>query len=117
MALRRSLAINSVSGMCITKLDVLDGMDSLKLCVAYRIDGREVDTPPVGAEGFERCEPVFEELPGWSESTVGVRSLDGLPENARRYLARVEEVCGAPIDIVSTGPDREETVVLRHPFE
>jgi len=117
VALRRSLAINSITGVCITKLDVLDGLDSLKLCVAYRIDGREVDTPPVGAEGFERCEPVFEELPGWAESTLGARSLEDLPENARRYLARVEALCGAPIDIVSTGPDREETVVLRHPFE
>ncbi len=117
VALRRSLAINSASGMCITKLDVLDGMETLRICVAYRLDGREVDTPPVGAEGFERCKPVFVELPGWSESTVGVRSLKGLPENARRYLARIEELCGTPIDIVSTGPDREETVVLRHPFE
>ncbi len=117
VALRRSLAVNSASGMCITKLDVLDGMQTLKICVAYRLDGREVDTPPVGADGFERCEPVFIELPGWSESTVGLRSLDGLPENARRYLAKIEELCGVPIDIVSTGPDREETVVLRHPFE
>jgi len=117
VALRRSLEINSVSGLCITKLDVLDGLDSVKICVAYRLDGVEVDAPPVGADRFERCEPVLTELPGWTESSAGVRSFEDLPRNARTYLRKVEEVCGAPIDIISTGPDREETVVLRHPFE
>ena len=117
VALRRSLEINSVTGMCITKLDVLDGMDTIKVCVGYRLDGEEVDVPPVGAEGFEKCEPVLVELPGWSEPTVGARSLDDLPKNARDYLRKVEELCEAPIDIVSTGPDRSETIVLRHPFD
>ena len=117
VALRRSLQINSVTGMCITKLDVLDGMDTVRICVAYKLDGREVDTPPVGADRFEQCEPVFIEMPGWKESTVGARSRDSLPEAARAYLRKVEELCETPIDIISTGPDREETIVLRHPFE
>jgi adenylosuccinate synthase len=117
VALRRSLKVNSVTGICITKLDVLDGMETVKICVAYRLDGKEVDTPPVGADLFEKCEPVLIEMPGWSESTVGTRSMDNLPQAARDYLSKVEELCGAPIDIISTGPDREETLVKRHPFE
>jgi adenylosuccinate synthase len=117
VALRRSLKVNSVTGICITKLDVLDGMETVKICVAYRLDGKEVDTPPVGADLFEKCEPVLIEMPGWSESTVGTRSMDKLPQAARDYLSKVEELCGAPIDIISTGPDREETLVRRHPFE
>ena len=117
VALRRSLDINSVSGMCITKLDVLDGMETLKICIAYELEGKQITTPPIGADNFEKCNPVFIELPGWSESTVGAKSLDDLPENARNYLNKVSELCETPIDIVSTGPDREETIVLRHPFE
>ncbi len=116
VALRRSLQINSVTGTCVTKLDVLDGLDTVKICVAYRLDGREVDTPPVGADRFERCEPVFIEMPGWKESTVGAQSPDALPEAARSYLRKIEELCETPIDIISTGPDRDETIVLRHPF-
>jgi len=117
VALRRSLQINSVTGMCVTKLDVLDGLDTVKICVAYMLDGGQVDTPPVGADRFEKCEPVFIEMPGWKESTVGARNRDDLPANARAYLRKVEELCETPIDIISTGPDREETIVLRHPFE
>jgi len=117
VALRRSLQINSVTGMCITKLDVLDGLDTVKICVAYKLDGKEVDTPPVGADRFEQCKPLFIEMPGWKESTVGAKSRDDLPETARAYLRKVEELCETPIDIISTGPDREETIVLRHPFE
>ncbi|OGT89010.1 MAG: adenylosuccinate synthase [Gammaproteobacteria bacterium RIFOXYA12_FULL_61_12] len=117
VSLRRSLDINSVSGLCITKLDVLDGLDTLKICVAYQLDGKEVDTPPVGADRFAECQPVYIEMPGWKESTLGAKGLDELPQAARDYLAKVEELTGTPIDIVSTGPDREETVVLRHPFE
>jgi len=117
VALRRSLKINSVTGMCITKLDVLDGLDRVKICVAYKLDGREMDTPPVGADRFGECEPVFIEMPGWKESTHGVGSYEDLPQAARNYLKKVEELCEAPIDIISTGPDREETMVLRHPFE
>ena len=117
VALKRSLEINSVTGMCITKLDVMDGMETVKICVAYELDGKEVTTPPVGADRFEQCRPVFIELPGWSESTVGAKSYDDLPKNAKAYLRKVEELCETPIDIISTGPDREETIVLRHPFE
>jgi len=116
VALKRSLEINSVTGMCITKLDVLDGLETVKICVAYKLDGREVSTPPVGADRFEQCEPVLIEMPGWKESTVGVKSRDALPEGARHYLRKIEELCETPIDIISTGPDREETIVLRHPF-
>ncbi len=117
VALRRSLRINSVTGMCITKLDVLDGLERVKICVAYRLDGKEVDTPPVGADRFAQCEPVFIEMPGWQESTVGATSMDELPAAARAYLQKIEELCETPIDIISTGPDRAETMVLRHPFE
>jgi adenylosuccinate synthase len=117
VALKRSLLINSVTGMCITKLDVLDGIETIRICVAYRLDGQEIDIPPVGADRFEKCEPVCIEMPGWSESTVGMTSMDELPAAARAYLNKVEELCAAPIDIISTGPDREETIVLRHPFD
>lgn len=117
VALRRSLEVNSVTGMCITKLDVLDGMKTVKICVAYKLDGKEIVIPPVGADLFEKCEPVLIEMPGWSESTVGTKSMDKLPQAAVNYLAKVEELCATPIDIVSTGPDREETIIKRHPFE
>jgi len=116
VALRRSLQINSVTGMCITKLDVLDGMDTLKICVAYQFDGKKIDIPPAGADNFERCKPVYMEMPGWSESTVGAKSYDDLPKAAKNYLRKIEELCEAPIDIISTGPDRDETIVLKHPF-
>ncbi len=116
VALRRSIRNNSVSGLCITKLDVLDGLDTLKVCVGYRLDGEEVAYPPLGADAFEVCEPVYEELPGWSESTFGIRCIEDLPANARAYLKRIEAITGAPIDMISTGPDREQTIVLREPF-
>ncbi|MGB5200169.1 MAG: adenylosuccinate synthase [Sedimenticolaceae bacterium] len=117
VALRRSLQINSVTGMCITKLDVLDGLDTVKICVAYRLNGQEIDIPPVGADRFAQCEPLYIEVPGWKASTVGVKSREELPEAARNYLNRIEALCETPIDIISTGPDREETIVLRHPFD
>jgi len=117
VALKRSLEINSVTGMCVTKLDVLDGMETVKICVAYKLDGKEVMTPPVGADLFEKCDPVLIEMPGWQDSTVGVKSVDNLPQAARDYLVKVEELCGVPVDIISTGPDREETIIKRHPFE
>jgi adenylosuccinate synthase len=115
-ALKRSIQINGVSGLCVTKLDVLDGMDELKVCVGYRIEGQFSDLLPAGAEDTARCEPVYEDLPGWSESTVGAQRLEALPRNARAYLDRIEAICGAAIDIISTGPDRAETIVRRHPF-
>ena len=114
--LRRSVQINGVSGMCLTKLDVLDGLDSLRLCTGYKLDGKDVGIFPVGAEDAGRCEPVYEEMPGWKESTVGAKSLADLPTTARAYIKRIEELVGVPVDMVSTGPDREETIVLRHPF-
>jgi adenylosuccinate synthase len=117
VALKRSLNINSVSGLCITKLDVLDGLDTIKLAVAYRYRGEEVTIPPAGADNFEACEPIYIEMPGWQESTVGLKDWDQLPATAIDYLRKIEELCGVPIDIVSTGPDRAETIVLRHPFD
>jgi len=116
-ALKRSIQINGVSGLCVTKLDVLDGVEELKLCTGYRLDGKFSDILPVGAEEIARCEPVYETMPGWSESTVGLKALGALPASARRYLSRIEELCGVPVDIISTGPDREETILLRHPFQ
>jgi adenylosuccinate synthase len=115
-ALKRSVQLNGVSGLCITKLDVLDGAETLKICVGYKIDGKVSDILPVGAEELELCVPVYEEMPGWQESTVGVKAYDKLPKAARDYLARVERLCGVPIDLISTGPERDETIVLRHPF-
>ncbi|HSV18056.1 MAG TPA: adenylosuccinate synthase [Casimicrobiaceae bacterium] len=115
--LRRSFELNGVDGMCITKLDVLDGMREIRLCTHYLVDGREVDRIPTGAEAVARCEPVYETLPGWSESTVGARSFDALPQAARDYLKRVEQLTGVPIAMVSTGPDRSETILVQHPFE
>ncbi|HYX65092.1 MAG TPA: adenylosuccinate synthase [Burkholderiales bacterium] len=116
-ALKRSIQLNGVSGLCITKLDVLDGVEAVKICIGYEIDGQLSEILPVGAEELERCVPVYEELPGWKESTVGVKRLEKLPRNARAYLDRIEKLCRVPIDLISTGPDREETIVTRHPFD
>src|SRR3954467_13632979 len=116
-ALKRSIQLNGVSGICLTKLAVLDGAETLKICVGYDMDGTMSDILPVGAEELARCVPVYEEMPGWQESTVGVRQHGALPKAARDYLARMEKLCGVPIDLISTGPDREETIVLRHPFD
>ncbi|MPV55296.1 adenylosuccinate synthase [Burkholderia metallica] len=116
-ALRRSIQINGVSGLCMTKLDVLDGLDEVKLCVGYHVDGKDVDILPRGAVDVARCEPVYETFAGWKESTVGINTWDALPANAQAYLARVQEVAGVPVDMVSTGPDRDETILLRHPFK
>ena len=117
-ALKRSIQINGVSGLCITKLDVLDGVESIKHGVGYRCnDGQTMDLLPFGARNIDGLDAIYEELPGWSDSTYGVRDLDKLPVNARRYLDRLAEVCGVPIDMISTGPDRDETIVLRHPFD
>ena len=117
VALRRSALINSVSGLCITKLDVLDGLDQIRICVGYKCNGEVRDTPPVGAEAFEKCEPVYVDMPGWQGSNVGLKSYDELPENARSYLKRIEEVTSIPVDIISTGPERSETIILRHPYD
>jgi adenylosuccinate synthase len=116
-ALKRSIQINGVSGLCVTKLDVLDGVQTLRLGVGYKIDGKITDILPVGADALEGCEPVYEDMPGWSGSTVGVKRYEDLPLEARNYLKRMAEICEVPVDMVSTGPDRDETIVLRHPFE
>ena len=116
VALRRAAQINSLTGLCITKLDVLDGLETLKLCTSYKYDGENLELPPLGADAIEQCEPVYEEMPGWTESTVGVRDYDALPEKAKNYLKRMEEIVGVPVDIISTGPERDETIILNHPF-
>ncbi|MDA8329180.1 MAG: adenylosuccinate synthase [Betaproteobacteria bacterium] len=115
-ALKRSIQINGVSGLCVTKLDVLDGMETLRICVGYTTQSGYSDILPVGAENLELCEPVYEEMPGWSQSTVGIKHLDALPAAAQAYLKRMEALCEVPIALISTGPDREETIVLQHPF-
>jgi len=117
VALRRSIIHSSVSGLCLTKLDVLDGLDSLQICVGYKSNGVVSKEPPLYADAFADVEPVYEEMPGWKESTIGVTSYAALPEAARRYLERLQELAGVPIDIISTGPDRDQTIVLRHPFD
>jgi len=116
VALRRAVVHSSVSGLCMTKLDVLDGLETIRVCVGYRSGGAVTAEPPLFADAFAEVEPVYEELPGWSESTVGVTSYAALPDNARRYLERIEELVGVPLDLISTGPDREQTIVRRHPF-
>ena len=117
VALRRAAQVNSITGLCITKLDVLDGLEKLQICTGYEYEGKTLDLPPVGADAIEKCKPIYEEMSGWSESTVGQRSLDDLPANAKAYLKRLEEIVGVPVDIVSTGPERDETIVLRNPYE
>jgi adenylosuccinate synthase len=115
-AVKRTIQLNGVGGLCVTKLDVLDGLPKVKLCSAYRLDGRITDLLPFGADAVAACEPIYEELPGWSDSTVGAKTWSALPQNARRYLDRLSQATGAAIDIVSTGPDRDETILVKHPF-
>ena len=116
VALRQAIQINSVSGLCLTKLDVLDGLETIKICVGYKNAQGESITTPVDVEEYEELVPVYEEMPGWSESTFGVKTLEELPANAKAYIKKLEEVTGAPIHIVSTGPDRVETIILEQPF-
>ncbi|HEX4509967.1 MAG TPA: adenylosuccinate synthase [Burkholderiaceae bacterium] len=115
-ALKRAILINGVSGLCITKLDVLDKLPEIRICVGYKLDGLNLDILPLDADDVARCEPIYEPYPGWSESTFGLTEWSQLPTNARRYLERVQELIGAPIDMVSTGPDRVHTILLRHPY-
>jgi len=116
VALRNAVQINSVSGLCLTKLDVLDGLDVIRICVGYHDAAGQPVLNPVDSDDYEGLEPIYEDVPGWKDSTLGARSLEELPETARAYIRRIEEAVGAPIDIISTGPDRVETIVLRHPF-
>jgi adenylosuccinate synthase len=117
VALRRSIINSSVSGLCVTKLDVLDGLETIRICVGYEIDGEPITGLPVVVDRFADCQPVYEDIPGWTESTVGATTHGALPKNAQNYLARIEELAGVPMDIISTGPDREQTIVKRHPFD
>ena len=116
VALRRSVQLNGIDGLCITKLDVLDGMREVKICTSYRVDGQAVDLLPPGADEVERCEPVYEKMDGWSDSTAGVNHFSELNPAAQAYLRRIEALTGVPIAMISTGPDRDETILIRHPF-
>jgi adenylosuccinate synthase len=117
VALRRSIVNSSVSGLCVTKLDVLDDLETIQICVGYKIDGEPIPGVPVIVDRFADVEPVYEEHPGWQASTVGITDYAALPQEARSYLARIEELAGVPVDIISTGPDREQTIIKQHPFE
>ncbi|MFQ6611343.1 MAG: adenylosuccinate synthase, partial [Fidelibacterota bacterium] len=117
VSLKRSNLNNSVSGLCMTKLDVLDELKTIKICTAYELDGRIIHEPPLQVKDYERCKPIYEELEGWQESTISVQQFEQLPINAQNYLKRIEQLIELPIDIVSTGPDREETIVLNDPLE
>ena len=116
-ALKRSIQINGLTGLCITKLDVLDGIKTIRLCVGYNLGGKTLDVLPRGAEAVARCEPIYEDFAGWTDSTVGITDWNKLPKTAQDYLKRVQEICGKPIAMVSTGPERDETILLQHPFE
>jgi len=114
--LKRSAQVNGLSGLCITKLDVLDGLAELQLCIGYKLDGETLDLLPMGADDIERCEPIYEVLPGWTDSSVGVTDFNLLPANAQTYLMRIQEITGVPVHMVSTSPDRDHTIVLHHPY-
>jgi adenylosuccinate synthase len=116
--MRRAIQINSLSGMCLTKLDVLDGLEELKICTGYQMkDGSLLEVSPMAAEAFEEATPVYETMPGWSENTFGAKTIEALPQAALNYIKRIEELTGVPIDIISTGPDRNETIIKVHPFQ
>jgi len=117
VALRRMVSLNGVSGFCVTKLDVLDGLEEIKVCTAYRLNGKLLDAPPLDAHSWADLEPVYESFPGWTESSRGATSLDQLPANAQSYLQAMEELCGAPVHIVSTGPERDESIIIKYPFD
>ena len=116
VGLKRSLHVNGVTGLCVTKLDVLDHLQELKICTAYELDGRQLLSPPWSTDDLARCSPVFESLPGWRTSTVGVRRYADLPGQARAYLERMQELTGVPIQLVSTGAERDDTIIVQHPF-
>ena len=111
------MQINSITGLCVTKLDVLDGLEILRLCVAYTINGQEYAIPPVEAELLEVCKPVYIDMPGWQETTLGITQYEGLPSNARAYLRRIEEIVGNPVAMISTGPERIHNIILQNPYQ
>jgi len=112
-----AMRINSVSGICLTKLDVLDGLDTVKVCTGYKGVGANTSSSLMDIDIYKNLQPEYVELPGWKETTFGVRDLDDLPQNARDYIRFIEEAVEVPVDIISTGPDRDETITLRHPFD
>jgi adenylosuccinate synthase len=116
VAARKAVQINSITGLCITKLDVMDALATVRICVGYQLDGKILDNVPISTEAFARCEPIYEDLLGWQATTAGIKNIDDLPANARNYLKRMEELLGVPVDIISIGRDRAETIILRHPF-
>jgi len=116
VAMRKSAKLNSLSGICLTKLDVLDGLEKIGICTAYRLNGGVTETAPLGADQYEQCHAIIEEMPGWNETTAGITDFNDLPENAKAYIKRLEELVGVKVTIVSTGPDRDETIILEHPF-
>jgi adenylosuccinate synthase len=117
VTLNRSFNLNAVTGICLTKLDVLDSLDSIKICIAYELNGVEVTTPPFDAQGYADAKPIYIEMPGWNTSTIGTSSFDSLPIEAQNYIRKIEELSDLPVDILSTGPDRDETLILKHPFD
>ena len=116
VVLRRAMQINSITGICVTKMDVLDELETIKICVAYELDGVRMEVPPINTQEFARCTPVYEEHPGWKSKTFGITKYEDLPEKAKAYLKRMEELLETPIDIISTGPDRDHTMILRNPY-
>ncbi|MDP2903577.1 MAG: adenylosuccinate synthase [Methylovulum sp.] len=116
VAMRKSAKLNSLSGICLTKLDVLDGLETIGICTAYRLNGSVTETAPLGADQYGQCHAIIEEMPGWTETTAGVTDFEVLPENAKAYIKRIEALVGVKVTILSTGPDRDETIVLEHPF-
>lgn len=114
---RRAVLNSGITGLCVTKLDVLDGLETVKICVGYQLDGELLNVPPLVVDRYAECVPVYEEMPGWKASTVGVTRHEELPEAARNYLDRIQEILNVPIDLISTGPDRDQTIILKHPFE
>lgn len=118
VAMKRAVQINSITGFCLTKLDVLDGLENLQICTGYKdAEGNIQDVPPMAADGYDLVEPVYEEMPGWSDNTYGVTEYDKLPQAAKDYIARLEALTGVPVDIISTGPDRNETIIKRNPYD
>ncbi len=116
VSMRKSAKMNSLSGICLTKLDVLDGLEKVGICTAYRLNGVVTETAPLGADRYQECQAIIEHMPGWTGTTAGVTDYDALPDNAKAYIKRIEELVGVKITILSTGPDRDETIILEHPF-
>jgi adenylosuccinate synthase len=116
VAMRKSAKMNSLSGICLTKLDVLDGLEKVGICTAYKLNGVVTETAPLGADQYQECQAIIEDMPGWTGTTAGVTDFDALPDNAKAYIKRIEELVGVKITILSTGPDRDETIIRQHPF-